>query len=202
VTVPPEVLLIAGYAVGLLGAAAGLDWLGKHTAERADRFRTAGFRYHPTHDAWVCPRDEMLWPAGYDAELHLVRYRAKPSVCNACPAKPGCTSSAHGREVTRPLAPWPHSEAGRFHRGLALVLVGLAGMLVTATAFTNREPVSLAVLGVVLLLTGGLGYRLSAHFRAAPANFPGAFPAATPATGLRVAPTSRTRWGSDARMPR
>jgi hypothetical protein len=198
VTVPAEVLLIGGYAVALLGVAVGLDWLGKHTASRADRFRTAGFRYHPTHDAWVCPRDEMLWPSGYDAELHLLRYRAKPSVCNACPVKAACTSSAHGREITRPLAPWPHSEAGRFHRGLSLVLVGLAAMLVVATAVGHRDPLSLGLLGAVLLMAGAVGYRLSAHFRAAPANFP----AATPATGLRVAPTSRTRWGSDARVPR
>ncbi|MEP6462862.1 MAG: hypothetical protein ABJC62_05470 [Frankiaceae bacterium] len=197
-TVPAEVLLIGGYAVALLGVAVGLDWLGKHTASRADRFRTAGFRYHPTHDAWVCPRDEMLWPSGYDAELHLLRYRAKPSVCNACPVKAACTSSAHGREITRPLAPWPHSEAGRFHRGLSLVLVGLAAMLVVATAVGHRDPLSLGLLGAVLLMAGAVGYRLSAHFRAAPANFP----AATPATGLRVAPTSRTRWGSDARVPR
>ncbi len=191
-----EVVAVGGYAVALLGTALGLDWLGKHTAERADRFRTAGFRYHPAHDAWVCPRDEMLWPAGYDAELHLVRYRAKPSVCNACPVKASCTSSAHGREITRPVAPWPHSEAGRFHRGLSLVLVGLAGVLVVATGATHRQPGSLALLGAVLALAGLLGYRFSAHFRAAPANFPGAFPAATPGTGLRVAPTSRTRWGS------
>ena len=196
--VPPEVLLVGGYAVALLGGAVGLDWLGKHTAARADRFRTAGFRYHPTHDAWVCPRDEMLWPVGYDAELHLVRYRAKPSVCNACPVKASCTSSAHGREITRPLAPWPHSEAGRFHRGLSLVLVGLAGMLVVATAVAHRDPASLGLLGGVLLLAGLLGYRLTAHFRAAPANFP----SATPGTGLRVAPTSRTRWGSAARVRR
>lgn len=195
-----EVLLIAGYAVALLGAAIGLDWLGQHTAARADRFRTAGFRYHPTHDAWICPRDEMLWPAGYDAERHAVRYRAKPSVCNACPVKASCTSSPHGREITRQLAPWPHSEAGRFHRGLALLLVGLAGLLVFGTALVSRDPVSLALLGGVLLLTGALAFRLSAHFRAAPANFPGAFPGATAGTGLRVAPTSRTWWGSDSRV--
>jgi len=199
VKLPAEVLLIGGYAVALLGVAVGLDWLGKHTANRAERFRTAGFRYHPTHDAWICPRDEMLWPAGYDAELHLVRYRAKPSVCNACPVKASCTSSPHGREITRPLAPWPHSEAGRFRRGLSLVLVGLAAMLLVATASRHPDLGSLTLLGGILLLTGGIGYRLSAHFRAAPANFPTAFPIATPATGLRMARPSRTRWGSDAR---
>lgn len=201
-TLSAEVGLIAGYAVALLGVAVGLDWLGKHTAERADRFRTAGFRYHPAHDAWVCPRDEMLWPSAYDSELHLVRYRAKPSVCNACPVKSSCTSSAHGREITRPLAPWPHSEAGRFHRGLALVLVGLAAMLALATAVQHRDAWSLALLGLVLVAAAGVGYRLSAHFRAAPVNFPGATAPPTPSTGLRVTPPSRTRWGSDSRVQR
>jgi hypothetical protein len=200
--VTPEVLLVAGYALALLGVAVGLDWLGKHTANRADRFRTAGFRYHTTHDAWICPQDEMLWPVAYDAHLHVVRYRAKPSVCNACPVKAGCTSSAHGREISRPLAPWPHSEAGRFHRGLSLTLVGLAGLLVVGSAVQHHEPGSLVLLGSVLLVAGGIGYRLSAHFRAAPANFPAGTPPATPATGLRVAPISRTRWGSDARARR
>ncbi|MEU6414122.1 hypothetical protein [Microbispora sp. NPDC046933] len=31
-----------------------------------------------------------------------------------------------GREMVRALRPWPHSEAGCFHRGLTLVLVVLA----------------------------------------------------------------------------
>ena len=80
-----------------------------------------GFAYHdPQHDPWVCPRDEWLWPPEFDPDRRIVRYRARPSVCNACPVKADCTSSDRGREVVRPVDPWPHSEAGRFHRGLAL----------------------------------------------------------------------------------
>ena len=190
----PEVALLGGYAVVLLAVAFVLDWLAQHTQRRSERYRTAGFRYLPQHDAWTCSEDAMLWPMEYDKEHHLVRYRAKPSVCNACHVKPGCTDSPRGREVTRAVAPWPHSEAGRFHRGMSMVLVGLAGVLLVVAGVRHPQPATL-VLGLPLLSAVLLGLRYSAHFRAAPANFP----APTPATGLRVTQTSRTRWGSDAR---
>ena len=136
----------------------------------------------------------MLWPMEYDKEHHLVRYRAKPSVCNSCHVKPGCTDSSEGRELTRAVAPWPHSEAGRFHRGMSFVLVGLAALLLLVAGVRHPQPATL-VLVLPMLFAGWLGIRYSAHFRATPANFP----APTPATGLRVTQTSRTRWGSDAR---
>jgi len=190
----PEVVLVGGYAIVLLVVAAVLDWLAQHTQRRSERFRTAGFRYLPAHDAWTCSEDEMLWPMEYDKEHHLVRYRAKASVCNACHVKPGCTSSSDGRELTRAVAPWPHSEAGRFHRGMSMVLVGLAAVLLLVAMARHLKPPTL-VLAVPLLFAVLLGYRYTSHFRDSPANFP----APTPATGLRVTRTSRTRWGSDAR---
>ena len=189
-----EVVIVGGYTLVLLGVAAGLDALAQHTQRRSERFRTAGFRYHEQHDAWSCSQDEMLWPVEYDQELKLVRYRAKASVCNGCHVKPDCTSSTTGREVTRPVAPWPHSEAGRFHRGLSLLLAALSAVLVVVTGARHLEPSSL-VLVAPLLLSVWLVLRFSAHFRNEPVNFP----APTPSTGLRVARTSRTRWGSDAR---
>lgn len=186
--------MFGGYAVVLLAVAFVLDWMAQHTQNRAERFRTAGFRYLPQHDAWTCSQDAMLWPMEYDEQHNLVRYRAKPSECNGCHVKPDCTDSPHGRELTRAVAPWPHSEAGRFHRGMSMVLVGLAGALLVVVAVRHLEPSTL-VLGLPLLFTALLGHRYSAHSRATPANFP----APTPATGLRVTQISRTRWGSDAR---
>jgi len=194
VSLHPEVAIVGTYAVVLLAVAAVLDWLGQHTQRRSERFRTAGFRYQPQHDAWTCSQDEMLWPMEYDADQHLVRYRAKASVCNACHVKPDCTDSLQGREVIRAVAPWPHSEAGRFHRGMSLVIVALAVVLLLVAAARHPQPSTL-VLGAPLLFAALLGYRYSGHFRDTPANFP----APTPATGLRVTRTSRTRWGSDAR---
>jgi len=194
VSVPPEVLILGGYAVLLLAVAAALDVLAQHTQRRSELYRTAGFEYLPHHDAYSCSENEMLWPMEFDEEHSLLRYRAKPSVCNACPVKPDCTSSPLGREITRPVAPWPHSEAGRFHRGISMVLVVLAGLLVLIGGVRNLQPATL-VLVLPLLFAILLGIRYSAHFRATPANFP----APTPATGLRVTQTTRTRWGSDAR---
>ncbi len=54
-TVSPEVLLVTCYALFLLTVAVALDRLARHSHARSDRYRTAGFRYHPEHDAWVCP---------------------------------------------------------------------------------------------------------------------------------------------------
>jgi hypothetical protein len=194
VNVSPEVAIFGVYAVALLAVAAILDSAGKHTQKRSERFRTSGFSYLPEHDVWTCSQDAMLWPMDYDELHHLVRYRAKPSVCNSCLVKPDCTSSSNGREVTRAVAPWPHSEAGRFHRGMSLAIVALAAVLILVAAARHPEPWSL-VLVPPLMLTALLAQRYSAHFRATPANFP----APTPATGLRMTRTSRTRWGSDAR---
>ena len=122
----PETLLVAGYAGFLLLAALVIEWLSAHTHRRSLRYRTAGFTYHEQHDHWECPEGEHLWPHEFDHERRLVRYRAKAHVCNACPSKDACTDSDRGREIVRPLDPWPHSEAGRFHRGISLMLVALA----------------------------------------------------------------------------
>ena len=179
----PEAILAAGYATLLLLVAVGLDRLARHAHNRADRYRTAGFRYHPQHDAWVCPQEEWLWPAEFDRHRRLVRYRAKPSVCNACPVKAACTTSPHGREVVRAVDPWPHSEAGRFHRGLALMLIGLAGLILLVETTRHHTP------------AGGLGWRFLDHLR----NTPTGFPDPTPSTGLRLAAADRSADRSEHR---
>lgn len=194
-TVSPELLLLAGYSGFLLTVAVALDRLARHSHARADRYRTAGFVYRPEHDAWVCPQDQMLWPTRYDEGHHLMRYRAKPSVCNACPVKRSCTSSHLGREISVPTEPWPHSEAARFHRGIVLVLVALAALLAAVAMARHNEPAELVVAAVPLAAAGVLGHRFTDHFRRSPAGFPDA----TVATGLRVTPTSRTGWASDRR---
>ena len=192
-TVSTEAVLFACYAVFLLLTAAALDGLARHSHARSDRYRTAGFRYHPEHDAWVCPQDQMLWPTRYDEGQRLMRYQAKPSVCNACPVKTDCTSSHHGREISVPTEPWPHSEAARFHRGIVLVLVGLAALLSVVAMVRHHQPLDLAVAALPLVATGLLGRRFTDHFRRSPSGFPGA----TVATGLRVTRSSRTTWASD-----
>ncbi len=167
-------LMAAAYAVFLLGAAAALDLAARHTHRRSERYRTAGFAYHEHLDAWECPEGQHLHRAEVDQHSRLVRYRAKAHVCNACPAKGGCTDSDEGREVVRAMDPWPHSEAGRFHRGISIALVVLAA-LVSAVGIAlggsaaEALPPTATLLGALALLAA-----LASEFRAAPGDFPGA----------------------------
>jgi hypothetical protein len=190
--VSPEVFLATGYAAALIGGAFILEWLSAHTHRRALRYRTAGFHYDHELDHWRCPEGEHLWPHEFDHERRLVRYRAKAHVCNACHRKPACTDSDHGREIVRPVDPWPHSEAGRFHRGISLVLVGLALLILIVEAARHHRPAEAALLAAVL--AGGVAAArwLARDFRAHPANFP----EPTPSHGLRVAVTT-----ADGRRP-
>ena len=47
------------------------------------------------------------------------------------------------------MDPWPHSEAGRFHRGISLAVVLIAGLVLAAETIRNHAPLELAVLGAV-----------------------------------------------------
>jgi Transposase DDE domain len=177
-----EALLAAGYATALLAAALALEWLSAHTHRRSLRYRTAGFEYREEHDVWICPEGEHLWPHEFDHERRLVRYRARAHVCNGCPLKEQCTDSDRGREIVRPLDPWPHSEAGRFHRVIALLLVALAGLVLIVGLARNHEPSELAALGGLLVMSVLVTRLLARDLRAHPANFP----EPTPSHGLRM----------------
>jgi hypothetical protein len=170
--IQPEVFLAAGYAVFLLCVALGLDLLARHSHARSERYRTAGFTYHHAHDAWICPEDQLLLRSETDHERRLVRYRGRPQICNHCPAKSDCTDSDDGREVVQAMDPWPHSEAGRFHRGISLVIVLLAALVLSVEALRNHAALELAVLGTVLVVVALTAWHLHAAFRATPANFP------------------------------
>ena len=168
----PEAVIAAGYAGVLLASALVLEWLSAHTHRRSLRYRTAGFEYLPQHDAWKCPEGEHLWPHEFDQERRLVRYRAKARVCNSCPAKERCTDSDDGREIVRPLDPWPHSEAGRFHRVICLMLVGLAALIAGVALARNHGLADTATLVSLLVMCAFLGRFLLRDLRRHPANFP------------------------------
>jgi len=182
-TIHLEVFLAVGYAIFLLGVAIGLDLLARHSHARSERYRTAGFTYHPSHDAWICPEDQLLVRSEVDQERRLVRYRGRPQICNHCPAKADCTDSDDGREVVRAMDPWPHSEAGRFHRGISLAVALIAGLILAAEAVRNHATLELAVLGTILFVVALAAWHLHAAFRATPVNFP----------APRLAPSSKTQ---------
>ena len=177
----PEVLLIAGYAVFLLGVSVGLDLLARHSHDRSERYRTAGFTYHHKSDAWVCPEDQVLTRSETDHDRRLVRYRGRPQICNHCPTKADCTDSDEGREVVRLMDPWPHSEAGRFHRGISLSVAGIAALILVFELVRNHAPAEILVLGAMLAATFAVARHMHKAFRASPANFPEA-PTQTPAS--------------------
>ena len=196
-----EVLMAAGYALALIASAFVLEWLSAHTHRRSLRFRTAGFYYDETHDHWVCPEGEHLWPHEFDHERRLVRYRARAHVCNGCPRKAQCTDSDRGREVVRPVDPWPHSEAGRFHRVLALLLVAVGVLVALAEGVRHHAPQELATLAGVLVGAAVAARWLARDLRHHPAGFPDA----SAAQGLRMTVTGRdglrppSRWASQNR---
>jgi hypothetical protein len=197
----PETFLVAGYAGFLLVAAVVLEWLSAHTHRRSLQYRTAGFSYDEANDHWQCPEGEHLWPHEFDHEQRLVRYRAKAHICNGCPRKAACTDSDRGREIVRPLDPWPHSEAGRFHRGLSLMLVALALCVIVVGGARNHGSADVALQLVLLGLALAIGRWLWRDFRAHPAGFP----AASPAHGLGMTTTGAdgrrepSRWASQNR---
>ena len=190
-----NVVLVCGYSAFLLVVAYGFDVMARRVATRARQWRTGSFRYHPDHDAWVCPQDQWLWPTSYDPEQRIVRYRAKPAVCNACPVKDSCTTSPHGREVTREIDPWPHSEAGRFHRGIAC-LVALIGVFLPLGMLASRPgSTDLAVLLATIGAAALASVPLARHLWRTPTGFPEHIPQQAV---YEEAPRDRfaTRWGS------
>jgi Transposase DDE domain len=184
-----EAIIAAGYALALLAGALILEWLSAHTHRRSLRYRTAGFEYSEQHDAWVCPEGEHLWLHEHDHEHRVIRYRAKAHVCNACPVKDRCTDSDEGREIVQPMDPWPHSEAGRFHRVISLMLVALAALVAVVALTRNHQPADIALLGTLILLSAALTRVLQRDLRKHPANFP------EPSGGLQTigAPTDGGR---------
>lgn len=167
-----ETLLAVGYALFLIVAAIVLDLLARHTQHRAERYRTGGFSYSASVDAWECPEGEHLHRVETDHELRVVRYRARAHVCNSCRLKDNCTDSDEGREIIDSLDSWPHSEAGRFHRGIAVVMVALAVLIIAAGAALHHDAADLAVLGVAVAVTAAAGLYLIADFRETSSGFP------------------------------
>jgi hypothetical protein len=177
-----ETILAAGYAALLIVGAFALEWLSAHTHRRALRFRNSGFAYDAVHDYWQCPEGEQLWPHELDHERRLVRYRAKPQICNACPRKQACTDSDRGREIVRAVDPWPHSEAGRFHRVIALLLVGLGMLILLAEAARHHRPGEAGLLLAVFVVGALAGRWLARDLR----RHPSGFPDPTPSHGVHL----------------
>lgn len=196
---PPDttVWLIAGYSVILLAIGWSFDVMARHASARAAAWRTGQFSYRPDHDAWVCPQDHWLRPTSFDPKHRVMRYRALPVVCNSCPVKSSCTTSDHGREISREVDPWPHSEAGRFHRGIACAVAAFGIVLPLAMLAANHSPSDVAVLTGTVLFVALLGLPLARHLWNTPSNAPEHLPHRTAIEDQVAAAIDRysTRWG-------
>lgn len=164
--------LVAGYALALVATAWGVDMMARRVSQRAAQWRSGRFRYHADHDAWVCPEDHWLWPSSFDPKHRVMRYRAKPSVCNSCPVKSTCTTSEHGREISREIDPWPHSEAGRFHRGIARCVATLAVVMPLVMLARLHSPADLLVLIGAIAIAMAAGLPLAGHLWRTPSDAP------------------------------
>ena len=126
-----------------------------------------------------------------------MRYRGSPTVCNSCPVKSTCTTSDHGREVTREVDPWPHSEAGRFHRGIACAVAAMGLVMPLGMLFGSHSVADVLVLlgaSAVVVITG---MPLARHFWNTPSNAPAHLPHRTGEEEAVAAAIDRysTRWG-------
>lgn len=204
--IAPTVWFATGYGLALLVVAHILDLLARRTAQRTVEWRSGGFRYHADHDAWLCPQDQWLWPESFDPDNRVMRYRANPAVCNACPVKESCTTSSSGRAMSRNVDPWPSSEAERFHRGIACAVVVLALAWPLATMIGGRTAAELLVLGATALAIAAGSWPLWSHLHRSPAQFPDNVKVealddtvARHAAGAQREARRRTRYGSDLR---
>ncbi len=130
-----------------------------------------------------------------------MRYRAKAHICNGCPRKDACTDSDRGREIVRPHDPWPHSEAGRFHRTISLLMVILAALVLVVAGARNHQPAEAAALVGALAVSLLAGWWLLRGLRAHPSNFPA--PAVSHGLGVPAAAADGirgpSRWSSQNR---
>lgn len=167
------VLMVCGYSLVLLVIAWVVDHMGKKSSARSAAWRTGNFVYHEDQDAWKCHQDEWLWPASFDPDKRVIRYVGQHAICGRCPVKDECSPSPGPREITKPVDPWPHSEAGRFHRGIALVMAVISLVLVAGMLFGAHGGGDLVVLVTTLALVTILGViPLGRHLAASPDNFP------------------------------
>jgi len=165
-----EPVLAISYAMLLVLVAAGLEWMGRHSSRRADRYHTRGFRFHEQTDHWECPEGARLIRAEIDNELRVIRYRAPAHTCNACAIKTNCTDSTAGREIavaisqelaTEAMDPWLRSAIGRFHRGISLVLVLLATLILAIELFRSYRGPERWMLSMAVVAASSISLHLA-----------------------------------------
>jgi hypothetical protein len=102
-----------------------------------------------------------------DIDRQVARYRASAHACNRCSLKAECTDSDRGREIESRHNSWLTSEICRFQRGISLVLLGLAGLVLLLEVARNGLLIAMVPLTAVLVPVGLLGMRIVRELRSA-----------------------------------
>src|SRR5215467_10515415 len=145
-----EILVVVGYSLFLLLAAACLEGVARHSHRRSERLQAAGFRYDASADLWTCPNNEKLLRA--EADRGTIFYRAAAHACNSCAMKARCTDSSEGRVIEHRPHSWLDSELRRFHRSISLLLAALAAVVLFAELWRYSGEKDRLVAGGALLL--------------------------------------------------
>jgi hypothetical protein len=159
-----EVILTAGYAIFLAGAALVLELLARHSHNRSERYRNSGFIYFQQLDFWECPAGQQLLRTETDYQRRIVHYRAPADTCNACSLKNNCTDSEEGRLLESRLNSWLESELRKFHRGISLTLLLLATVMLLAETVRHAGSRELLIVGALLIPVGFAETKLLASF--------------------------------------
>lgn len=167
-----QVYLSCLYAVVLVGFAWVLDVLGRRSARRSRDWRTGNFVFHEDHGAWKCHEDQWLWPASFDPVKRVIRYRGQDEICGRCPVKDGCAPHLGPREITQPVDPWPHSEAGVFHRGMSLAIMAAGTALPLAMLFVASGAAQRVALAASAVFVVVAAWPMVRSLRNTPTNAP------------------------------
>jgi len=130
-----EVFLALTYGLFLMAVAFLLEHLARRSQKRAEGYRISGFIYFSELDYWECPAGHQLVQVHTDYQRRVTSYRAPANACNSCSLKLNCTDSAEGRLLESRSDTWVESELRRFHRGMSLVLLLLAAIILAAEIF-------------------------------------------------------------------
>ena len=149
-----EVFLALAYALFLMGVASLLELLGRRSQKRAEGYRNWGFIYFRELDYWECPAGHQLVQLHTDHQRRVTTYRAPASACNSCALKLNCTDSEEGRLLERRLDTWLESELRQFHRGISLVLLLLATVILLAEIVRYPQMRDREALVALLLVLG------------------------------------------------
>ena len=130
-----EVFLALTYALFLMAVAFLLERLARRSQKRAEGYRSSGFIYFSELDYWECPAGHQLVQLHTDHQRRVTTYRAPANACNSCSLKLNCTDSDEGRPLETRSNTWVESELRRFHRGISLILLLLATIILVAEIF-------------------------------------------------------------------